>query len=232
VDAIYSIDTGIGQIMTALESTDLDEVTILGLGSDHGMQDLLPEGKSAPDTAHILDLRSILENAEFIVDKWRASGPRMSHVFLADPSSAASAKSILEATPGIERAFTKSELDGADLGGDMIAYLNHKKSGDVIAFAEAEFSMGRSVIQSPADGLDNPSKYYWDGSNDYRGGHGGLTTMEQYVPFIVWGEAIEPNCSLGPRYNVDWAPTIAAFFEIDPPNDSEGTAVLDCLRSR
>lgn len=85
VYAIYSMDTGIDQIMTALETTDLDEVTILGLGSDHGMQDLLPKGESAPDTVHILDLRAILEDAEFIVDKWRSSGPRMGHVFLADP---------------------------------------------------------------------------------------------------------------------------------------------------
>ena len=231
-DAIFSIDSGIGQIMDALKKTGLDGVTILGFGSDHGAQALLPNNLDAPALNHILDLRAILEGAGYPVEKWRASGPRMAHVHLKDPAQASAAKAILEAAPGIQRAFTKSELDGAELGNGIVAYLDHKKSGDVIAFAEPEYSIGRSVVQSPVDGLDNPTKLYWDSQNDYRGGHGGLSAEEQYVPFIIWGRFIEPSCSLGIQTNANWAPTIAAFLEIEPPYDSAEKAALDCYLQR
>jgi len=231
-NAINSMDKNLGQIMDALGATGMDEITVLGLGADHGMQALLPDGVPAPNTSHIIDLRYILQEAGFSVASWRASGPRMGNVYLTDPSQAAAAKAVLAAMPGIDRVYTKSELDGTDLGGDIFAYLNHPNSGDVIAFAAGEYSFGRSVIQSAADGLEeNDGRYYWDCSNDCRGGHGGLTPEDEYTPFVLWGDALEAGCSLGPRYNADWAPTIAAFLEIDPPYDSEGTAATDCLRN-
>lgn len=230
-DAINSMDEYLGEIMDALGATGLDEITVLGFGSDHGMQSLLPDGVAAPDKSHIIDLRYMLQEAGFSVASWRASGPRMANVYLTDPSQATAAKAVLAPIPGIDRVYTKSELDGTDLGGDIFAYLNHPNTGDLIAFAAGEYSLGRSMIQSAADGLEeNDDRYYWDSKNDARGGHGGLTPEDEYTPFVLWGDAIEPGCAFGPRHNVDWAPTIAALLEIDPPHDSDGTAATECLR--
>lgn len=156
----------------------------------------------------------------------------MGHIYLDDPSQAPAARAALRATPGIHHAFIKAELDGVDLGGDMRGYLNHPNSGDVIAFALPGYSMGRSIIQSSADGLgNNDGIYFWDVDNLSMGGHGGLTTGEMYVPFVLWGNAVRVGVDLGPRYNVDWAPTIAAFLNIAAPIDSEGKAAIDALES-
>jgi len=228
---IESVDSSIGQIMQALQATGLSATTVLGLGSDHGEQSLLPDGSTAPDPSRIVDLRATLEGSGFAVDRWLGSGPRVAHVYLTNPSEAAAAKAVLLATRGIDDAFAKTELAGTSLGGDVTAYLDSLNSGDVIAFAAAGYSLGRSVIQSADDRLaDNDGQYCWDCGNDYRGGHGGLTSQEMYVPFVLWGDAIIAGANLGPRFDVDWAPTVAAFLGIPAPANSEGSAAVDALR--
>ena len=93
------MDEYLGEIMDALGNTGLDEITVLGLGSDHGMQSLLPDGVPAPNITHIIDLRYILQEAGFSVASWRASGPRMANVYLTDPSQATAATAVLAVIP-------------------------------------------------------------------------------------------------------------------------------------
>ena len=125
--AIQSMSSSIGQIMTALQNStsgiDIGN-TVLGLGSDHGHQPLVPFASTAPDPScldgtpedcRVIDARYVVEQAGIVVETWRASGPRMAHVYLDDPADAPAAKAALEARTGVHRAFTKQELDATDL---------------------------------------------------------------------------------------------------------------------
>lgn len=196
-------DVQLARLLAGLDARGAWADTTLLVVSDHGMA----------AAGEAVDAQAALDAAGVAARVLPQGG--CAFVYLADPASGAAARRVLAALPGVA-AFDQDELPAA-------WRIRHaSRSGDLVLvtepprrFARAPGWRGRALAAlAPLAGW----RVGVHGYDPARPDMGGI--------FLALGRGVPAGQRLPPVRAVDVAPTAAALLGIDPPAQSEGTAVL------
>ena len=118
------------------------------------------------------------------------------------------------AVPGVEAAFTRSQLltgslPNTPLGRKAVRSFYAQRSGDVF------------LIVSP---------YTIASSNESSTTHGTPWSYDAQVPLILWGSAFKPGIYATPTQPIDLAATLAAVLGLTQPSGAEGKPLIQAIK--
>jgi predicted AlkP superfamily pyrophosphatase or phosphodiesterase len=202
VQQLESQDAELTRLLEALDARHAWEHTTLLIVSDHGMAEVT----QTLDPIEPLEARGI--RARLV------SGGGMGHVWLDDPTQLAAALAALAGLPHV-RAYASDALPP-----DLRAY-HADRSGHLTLITEPPYALVRTTrFEALRNRLGS-----WLGL--VRGAHGYLPDHpDMSGVFYALGRGIPSGMTLAPVRVIDVAPTIARLLDIEPPQSSEGAALV------
>jgi predicted AlkP superfamily pyrophosphatase or phosphodiesterase len=195
VSQLHAQDRELQKLLRALDERGAWPSTTLIIVSDHGMVDV---SKSVDVEAHL---------ATAGIDA-KVNGTSVAHVFLRDATERDRARRILEALKDDYpiRVFVRNEIP------EDWRLRHPTRAGDLIVSVEAPYQI---VPKRQASGL-----------GQLRGSHGfDPADPDMKAVFLALGRGAPATNELVDVHQVDLAATIAGLLGIDPPMQSEGTAM-------
>jgi predicted AlkP superfamily pyrophosphatase or phosphodiesterase len=204
VEQIRAQDQSLGRLLAGIDEQDLWDRTTLMVVSDHGMA----------ACTHYLDLDGALADVGI---EAQVIGNAVAQVHLADDADLAAAGRVLEDfladVPGAvwfqrERLPPEYRLRRDDRLGEWIVVL------------QPPYSFYRPTGMQA---LLSPIARWFGGEFGMHGFDPGLSDMGAIL--LAMGSGVPEDLTLGEVRQIDLAATIAALLGIDPPRESEGSAL-------
>lgn len=194
-------DRELERLMAGIDARGLWSRTTLIVVSDHGMTAVA----DAVPVAERLD--------EAGIDAEVTRGAAVAHVFLADPSMLAAARTVLSSLEGV-RVYAGAELPAS------FRFAHPQRTGDLVLTVEPPRTFvlpGLAERAFRATGL-------LDGERGMHGFDPALPDMGGV--FFAYGRGVPRGERLGPVRAIDVAPTVSWLLGIAPPGQAEGRSVL------
>ncbi len=192
-------DRALATLQAGLDARRLWADATLLVVSDHGMTERR-EGVTLGPAIEAAGIRARVVPAA-----------TLAHVFLRDPAQAPQAVAALSKLPGVH-ACTADALPAA------WRYRTATRTGDVVAWVDPPRTFGRPLslgarVAAALSGTERGAHGYDPALPDMRG------------ILLALGRGAPAGAKLGLVRAIDVAPTVARLLGIDPPRDSEGTAI-------
>lgn len=216
VDALLSLDLALGELLAAVDEKVGREHVLVSLSADHGVlplpeyQQLHGQPGQRIDPEGLLCLQSLGARLEERFDGTPILNP---YGYLLTGARAAGTQAEIEAAvrelagtcPGVERVWTRSELESKEAAGDPMGRLyqhsfHPRRSPDLMLQFEAGFLPLRTI------GTTHGSPYDYDA----------------LVPWLLRLPEARPASVAEPVATVDVAPTLATLAGIPVPPDRDG----------
>jgi hypothetical protein len=232
-DEIVRVDRLLAALLAAVDkSVGLDQ-TLVVVSSDHGVAEAPEELEAAGRSAGRV-LLSDVEKGDAISNLTQRLGGKLvrnrwpPYVYLdidalkrhgVDPDVAANDLAAeLSRTPGIEAAYSRSQILGDRLPNTEVARAVRRnfhaaRSGDV------------HVVPKPGWQL----AYEGETSTRYATGHGTPWRYDSWVPVIFFGPGVEDDIVARRVETVDVVPTLAALAGVEVPAGSTGKILREAL---
>ncbi len=124
------------------------------------------------------------------------------------------ASEAAETIPGVEAAFTRTQLSKGMPGASPLA---RKASNSFSRWRSGDIFLVLEPFAVPVQGQDE-------------GTHGSPWSYDSQVPLILWGEAFIPGNYSFPCQPIDLAPTLAAALGLERPSGAEGQPLTPALK--
>jgi predicted AlkP superfamily pyrophosphatase or phosphodiesterase len=201
VEQLRTQDAALADLLEGIDEKRLWTSLTLMVVSDHGMTAM----------GDYIDIESPLQDAGI---EATFAGTTLVHVHLADAKTLDAARKALSRVIGV-KVYSAAEAQVLRIAPD-------ERMGDLIVTTSPP-----NILTRPA-GFDGAVMAFlrffgWD-----FGGHGYDPSLpDMGASFLAMGRGVKAGTRFGEVHQVDVAPTVAALLGIEPPQKSEGRAVID-----
>lgn len=225
-DTLARLDRTLGELLETVDRRVGLDRTLVVLTADHGVApapEVLADRGEPGRRAGIGEVTCFQRldrelDRRFGAADWLRPGPFFQEEALAERGVERAvleqaARAYLEACPGIDRVWTRTELASASPSGDPESLLqlhsfHPERSPDL------EFTLEQGFLAIPPP---------------LAASHGSPHPYDTHVPWLVWAPGIAAGPIDGPVATVDVAPTAAALVGFPAPEDLDGVDRSDAL---
>lgn len=223
-DIYFNLDRTIGQLFDALDRTVGAGQWVAGLTADHGVTEIPEQLVAAGRAGGRLDSQAIAVAVDQQIRKELGGGAAVirmvgNHIYLrqgvleqlaAKPASLNKVLKAAQTQPGVQRAFSATQLAGATTAKDAL-----------LRAAALSFAAGRA-----GDIVIAPKAGWMIGSTGTT--HGSANADDQRVPIMFYGAGIKAGQYNDAASPADLTPTLAAIVGITMPQ-AQGKALSSAL---